>query len=119
MFQVATFMSWSFAVVVSCRLSYRRFVLTTRCCAHSSMSSVCCLFVGAVSVVDSPGSCREGAGSIPTAYMAPPPKRRKRRRSCCEQLTEQVAERTAARGSGGVFLLGTQWEMGGGGGQAL
>ena len=32
-------MSWSFAVVVSSRLSYRRFVLTTRCCAYSSMSS--------------------------------------------------------------------------------
>ena len=32
-------MSWSYALVASSRLSYRPFVLTTRCCAYSSMSS--------------------------------------------------------------------------------
>ena len=73
-----------------------------------------------MSVVESPGSCREGAASIPTAYMAPPPERRTRRRSCCERLTEQVAERTAAGGSGAEFLPGSLWEVGGGGkGHAL
>ena len=55
-----------------------------------------CVVVGAVSVIESPGSCREGAGSIPAACMALLPKGR-------ERLTEQVAERTAARG-GGVFF---------------
>ena len=39
---------------------------------------VCCPLVGAVSVVESPDSCRVGAGSIPTTYMAPPPKRRRK-----------------------------------------
>ena len=64
----------------------------------------CRPLVGAMSVVESPDSCREGAGSIPAALMAPPPKRR--RRSCCERLTEQVPERTAAGGGGGDFLPG-------------
>ena len=76
---------------------------------------VCCLFVGVVPVVESPGSCRVGADSILVAYMAPPPKRRMRRRSCYRQLTEQVAERTAAGGGGVVFCT----VLGGGGVKGL
>ena len=80
---------------------------------------VCCLLVGVVSVVESPGSCREGANSIRAAYMAPPPERRVRRRNCCERLTEQVAECIAAGGGGAEFLPCSLWEMGGGEGHAL
>ena len=68
-----------------------------------------------MSVAESPGSCREGAGSSLAAYMAPPPKQRMRRcregAAAAKRLTEQVAERTAAGGCGVVFLLG----IGGGG----
>ena len=39
MLKVASFMSWFCALVVVSRLSYRRFVLTTRCCVYSSTSS--------------------------------------------------------------------------------
>ena len=80
---------------------------------------LCRPLVGAVSVVESPVLFREGAGSIPTAYMAPLPKRRGRRRSCCERLTEQVAvteqvaERTTAGGGGGDFLPSTRGGRGG------
>ena len=63
---------------------------------------LCGPLVGAMLVVESPVSCREGAGSILAALMAPLPKRK--RRSCCEQLTEQVPERTAAGGGGGDFV---------------
>ena len=69
--------------------------------------SVCvwCLPVGVVPVVESPGSCRDGAGSILAACTAPPLKRRTRRSSCCERLTEPVAEHIAAGGGGAVFAL--------------
>ena len=43
-------------------------------------------FGGAVSVVESSASSCDGAGSIPTAYMAPLPKQNRRRHSCCERL---------------------------------
>ena len=76
-------------------------------CVRHCPVSVCvwCLPVGAVPVVESPGSCCDGADSIPAACMAPPPKRRTRRSSCYERLTEPVAERTAAGGGGEVFAL--------------
>ena len=66
---------------------------------------VWCLLVGNVPMVESLGSCRDGAGSIPVACMAPPLKRKTRRSSCYERLTEAVAERTAAGGGGEVFAL--------------
>ena len=63
---------------------------------------LCCPLLGAVSVVESPVSCREGAGSIPGALMAPPPKRR--RRSCCEgrsALLQGAVVETFVRHRGG------------------
>ena len=68
-----------------------------------------------MSLVESPGSWREGPRSIPTAYMAATLERGMRRRSYSERLTQQVAERTAARGGGAEFLPSSLWEMGGGG----
>ena len=69
--------------------------------------------VGVVSVVESPGLCRDGAGPIPAACMALLPKRR---RGEGEEGSECAAaagrepralpERPAA-GGGGVFLHGS------------
>ena len=69
---------------------------------------VCCLLVGDVPLVELLASSRDGAGPIPTAYVAPTPKRKPRRHSCCERLREQVAGCTAEGGGGAVFWPGTQ-----------
>ena len=45
-------------------------------CVSVLVWTVYLVVVGAVPVVESPGSCRGGAGSIPTVRMAPLPKRR-------------------------------------------
>ena len=69
--------------------------------------------VGAVSVVESPGSCRDGAGSIPATCMALLPKRRRgegeQGKECAAAAGREpraLPERPAA-GGGGVFLHGS------------
>ena len=48
--------------------------------------------VGAVPVVESSGSCREGASSIPTVCMAPPPKRREDKQAAgCSECAPAAA----------------------------
>ena len=48
--------------------------------------------VGAVPVVESPGSCREGAGSIPTVCMALLPKRREDKQAAgCSECAPAAA----------------------------
>ena len=74
--------------------------------------------VGATPAVESPGSCRDGAGSIPAARVAPLPKRRLQASGCSEcappaaGLQDPQAAR-AAGGGGGVFYFRTVLGAGG------
>ena len=77
--------------------------------------------VGAGPVAESPGSCREGAGSIPAVHMSPPPKRRQetRRASGCSECAPAAVRPgpqavRATGGGGGVFF--PLWGGWGGGG---
>ena len=82
-----------------------------RCPVSLLLSYACVLLhvvvVGATPAVESPGSCRDGAGSIPAARVASVPKRRLQAPGCSEcappaaGLQDPQAAR-AARGGGGV-----------------
>ena len=75
--------------------------------------------VGATLAVESPGSCREGAGSIPAARVAPLPKRRLQAPGCSEcappaaGLQDPQAARAAGGGGGVFFFFGLCWGAGG------
>ena len=68
--------------------------------------------VGAVTVVESPGSCRGGAGSIPAVRTAPLPKRREDRQvagcSECAPAAACKARKPSALPEGAVVCF-CQW----------
>ena len=56
------------------------YILPMSVCVHVMYVAVVC----ATPAVESPGSCREGAGSIPAVRVAPMPKRRLQVPGCSE-----------------------------------
>ena len=76
-----------------------------------------CVVVGAVSVVESPGSCREGAGSIPTGRMALLPKRRRGEDEAGGSECPTAVARKPARAAGAACRRGRwcvfSWTVGG------
>ena len=65
--------------------------------------------MGAVPVVESPGSCRGGAGSIPAVRMAPPPQRREDKQAAgcteCAPAAAFKARKPSALPEGAVVFF--------------